>query len=155
MSVLSLSYWESDVYWRQNNKHFAQLAPQNGRKQLIWRNYVTVTLCIETRPFWATVTSNSSPYGTGPLSCLSVCNVGVFWPNGWVVQDTTWYGGTLGPGGIVLDWDSAPPHGKRHSTERDTADNSLPRFSTHFALARPSVLATAEILFDLAKPFIY
>jgi len=46
MSVLSLSYWESDVYWRQNNKHFAELAPQNGGKQSIWRNYVTVTLCI-------------------------------------------------------------------------------------------------------------
>jgi len=46
MSVLSLSYWESDVYWRQNNKHFAELAPPNGGKQLIWRNYVTVTLCI-------------------------------------------------------------------------------------------------------------
>jgi len=28
MSVLSLSYWESDVFWRQNNKHFAELAPQ-------------------------------------------------------------------------------------------------------------------------------
>jgi len=42
MSVL----WESDVYWRQNNKHFAELAPQNSRKQVIWRNYVTVTLCI-------------------------------------------------------------------------------------------------------------
>jgi len=26
MSVLSLSYWESDVYWRHNNKHFAELA---------------------------------------------------------------------------------------------------------------------------------
>ena len=46
MSVLSLCYWESDAYWRQNNKHFAELAPQNGGKQLIWRNYVTVTLCI-------------------------------------------------------------------------------------------------------------
>ena len=30
MSALSLSYWESNVYWRQNNKHFAELAPQNG-----------------------------------------------------------------------------------------------------------------------------
>ena len=48
MSVLSLSYWESDVYWRQNNKHFAELAPQNGGKQLIWRNYITATLCIST-----------------------------------------------------------------------------------------------------------
>jgi len=46
MSVVSLSYWESDVYWRQHNKHFAELAPQNGGKQLMWRNYVTVTLCI-------------------------------------------------------------------------------------------------------------
>jgi len=32
MSVLSLSYWESDVYWRQNNKHFAELAPTKWRK---------------------------------------------------------------------------------------------------------------------------
>jgi len=46
MSVLSLSCRESDVYWRRNNKHFAELAPQNGGKQLIWRNYVTATLCI-------------------------------------------------------------------------------------------------------------
>jgi len=44
ISVLSLSYWESDVYWCQNNKHFAEFAPQNGGKRLIWRNYVTVTL---------------------------------------------------------------------------------------------------------------
>jgi len=46
MSALSLSYWESDVYRRHNNKHFAELAPQIGRNQLIWRNCVTVTLCI-------------------------------------------------------------------------------------------------------------
>jgi len=26
------------------------------------------------------------------LSCLSVCNVAVLWPNGWIDQDTTWYG---------------------------------------------------------------
>jgi len=30
-------------------KHFAELAPQNGGKGLIWRNYVTVTLC---HPWW-------------------------------------------------------------------------------------------------------
>ena len=30
----------------------------------------------------------------GPLSCLScmsVCNVGVLWPNGWMYQDATCY----------------------------------------------------------------
>jgi len=32
MSVLSLSYWESDVYWRQNNKHFAELAHKMAKK---------------------------------------------------------------------------------------------------------------------------
>jgi len=47
MSVVSLSYWESDGYWHQNNKHFAELALQHGGKQLIWRNYVTVTLCTQ------------------------------------------------------------------------------------------------------------
>jgi len=25
--------------------------------------------------------------------CLSVCNIGVLWPNGWMDQDATWYGG--------------------------------------------------------------
>jgi len=29
-----VSYLESDIYRRQNNKHFAELAPQNGGKQL-------------------------------------------------------------------------------------------------------------------------
>ena len=56
MSVLSLSHWESDVYWRQNSKHLSELAPQNGGKQLIWRNYVTVTLCIGLGKFLALTT---------------------------------------------------------------------------------------------------
>jgi len=34
--------------------------------------------------FWATVTSNGSPYASGSLSCLSVT-----WPNGWMDQDAT------------------------------------------------------------------
>jgi len=44
------------------------------------------------QPFWATITSNSSPYAAGPLSCLpclSVCNIGVLWRNGWMVQGAT------------------------------------------------------------------
>jgi len=42
-------------------------------------------------------------------SVLSVCDVGVLWPNGWMDQDATWYGGGPDPGHIVLDWDLAPP----------------------------------------------
>jgi len=47
----------------------------------------------------------------------------LLWPNGWMDQDTTWYGGTgLGLGDIVLDGDPAPPH-----TERA----QHPHFSVH------------------------
>ena len=62
--------------------------------------------------FWVTVTSNSSLYATGPDRCpvLSVCNVGLSWPNGWMDQDATWYTDVgLGPGDIVLHGDPASP----------------------------------------------
>jgi len=39
--------------------------------------------------FWVTITSNNPPYATGPLSVLSVCNIGVLWPNGGMDQDAT------------------------------------------------------------------
>ena len=42
------------------------------------------------------------------LSCLSVCNVGVLWPNGLTDQDETWQAGRPRPGHIVLDGDPAP-----------------------------------------------
>ena len=32
---------------------------------------------------------NGSLYAIGPLSCLSVCDVGALWPNGWMDQDET------------------------------------------------------------------
>jgi len=60
--------------------------------------------------FWATVTNNGSPYATGALSCLSVCNVGVLWPyrlDGLTMPLGTEVG--LGSGDIVLDGDPAPP----------------------------------------------
>jgi len=42
---------------------------------------------------------NGSPYAIRSLSCpvcpvLSVCDVGVLWPNGWMDQDETWHAGT-------------------------------------------------------------
>jgi len=47
-------------------------------------------------------------YRTVVLSCLSVCDVGVLWPNGWTDQDETWHAVGLGPGHIVLDGNPAP-----------------------------------------------
>jgi len=32
----------------------------------------------------------------------------LLWPNGWMHQDATWYGGRLSPGDFVLDGDRAP-----------------------------------------------
>jgi len=37
--------------------------------------------------------------------CLSVCNVGVLWPNGWMGQDAFGTEVGLGPGDILLDED--------------------------------------------------
>jgi len=58
--------------------------------------------------FWATVCKNGSPYAIRPLSVLSVCDVGVLWPNGWMDQDETWHARRPRPGHIVSDWDPAP-----------------------------------------------
>jgi len=62
---------------------------------------------------WATVKSVLC-YTTVVLPFLSVCNVGVLWPNGWMDQHAACYGGRLSPGDIALDEDPAP------STKRDT-----------------------------------
>jgi len=42
------------------------------------------------------------------LSVMSVCNVGALWPNGWMDQDATWYGGRSQPRQhvVVLDGES-------------------------------------------------
>jgi len=42
------------------------------------------------------------------LSCLSVCDAGVLWRNGWMDQDAIEYGAGVGQGDIVLDGDPAP-----------------------------------------------
>ena len=42
--------------------------------------------------FWATVYKTVHPtLSDRCLSVLSVCNVGVLWPNGWMGQDETWH----------------------------------------------------------------
>jgi len=49
-------------------------------------------------------------YQTVVCPVLSVCDVGVLWPNNWVYdQDDTWHAGRQRHGHIVLDGDSAPP----------------------------------------------
>jgi len=62
--------------------------------------------------FWATVTSNGSPYAVGSLFCLSVTLVCCGQTVGWMKMPLGTEVG-LGPGDIVLEGDPAPPsHGK-------------------------------------------
>jgi len=65
---------------------------------------------------WATVCETFRPMLSArcPVcAVLSVCNVGVLWPNGWMDPDETWHAVGLGPGHIVLDGKPAlpPPKG--------------------------------------------
>ena len=78
-------------------------------------------------------------YGTVVLSVLTVCNVGVLWPNGWMDQDSTWYGDRPRPRRQCVRWEPSSP------TERGTA---VPTFRLLSIVAKRSpISATAELLF--------
>ena len=51
--------------------------------------------------------------------CLSVCDVGVLWPNGWMDQDETWHGGRPRPRPHCVRSGPSSPH-------RGTAPNFRP-----------------------------
>ena len=76
----------------------------------------------------------------GPLSVLSVCNVGVLWPNGWTDQDATWswYGGRPDPGHIVLNGDPDP---------QKWVQPPPPLFGPCLMPKRSPISATAELLY--------
>jgi len=78
--------------------------------------------------FWATICKTVRPMlSDGCLSilfcpvCLSVCNVGVLWPNGWMDQDETWHAGRPRPWPHCVRWGPSCPPPKGHS----------PHFSAH------------------------
>jgi len=49
------------------------------------------------------------------LSVLSLCDVGVLWPNGWTDQDETWQAGRPRPRPHCVRWGPTPPLLKGHS----------------------------------------
>ena len=57
---------------------------------------------------------NGLPYAIGPLCVLSVCNVGVLWPNGWMDQDETRHGGRPRPWPHCVRWGPSSPPKKGH-----------------------------------------
>jgi len=57
--------------------------------------------------------------GTSPSPRFGPC---LLWPNGWLDQDATWYGGRHWPGPHCVKWGPSPPPKKKgHS----------PQFSAH------------------------
>ena len=49
--------------------------------------------------------------------CLSVCNISVLWPKGWIDQDQTWHGGRPRPQPHCVRWGPHSPSQKSgHST---------------------------------------
>ena len=66
--------------------------------------------------FGATVCKTVRPMlSHGCLSVLSVCDVGVLWPNGWMGQDETWNGGRPGSRPYCVRWGPSSPTQKGHS----------------------------------------
>jgi len=81
-----------------NRVHFKLPIYSNGRTcQLI----ITIANAVNNTRwlvFGATVCKTVRPMLSDPcLFCLSVCNVGVLWPNGWMDQDETWHAGRPRP----------------------------------------------------------
>jgi len=66
-------------------------------------NFVYISTIYHLLQFFGHRLYNGSPCAILPLSCLcvcpilSVCNIGVLWPNGWMDQDASWYGGKPRP----------------------------------------------------------
>jgi len=73
--------------------------------------------------FWATVCKTVRPMLSDRcFSCLSVCDVGVLWPNGWLDQDETWHAGRPRPWPHCVRWRPSCPSSKRGPS---------PQFSAH------------------------
>ena len=87
------------------------MATRNSQNALEAKN---ITLSVF---FWATVCKTVRLMLSDHCPLLSVCNVGVLWPNGWTDQDETWHAGGLGSGHIVLDGDPGPPPPEGHSPQ--------------------------------------
>ena len=84
---------------------------------------------------WATVCKTVRPMLSVLLVCLSVCNVGVLWPNGWMDQDMPL--GTevgLSPGHIVLDGNPAPHNNSPHFSAHVYCGQTVAHLSNYWAL---------------------
>ena len=100
-------------YDSQDHASIAASRGKNGRFGIVrvTQGHQQCHCLTEHYSFWATACKTVRPMLSDRcLSCLSICDVGVLSPNGWMDQDETWHAGH-----IVLDGDPAPPPPKGHS----------------------------------------
>jgi len=88
-----------------------------------------VTTCPNFTVFWANVLQTAA-LCSRTVVCpvcpiLSVCDVGVLWPNGWMNQDATWYGGRPRP----------RPHGDPAPSPPRERGREAPSFRPMFIVA--------------------
>jgi len=76
-------------------------------------------------------------YGT--VFCPVSLYVGVLWPNGWMDQGATWYGGRPRPRRHCVRWRPSYPHGKGHSSSPTFRPISI-------VTKRSPISATVELL---------
>jgi len=62
--------------------------------------------------FWATICKTVCPV---LLDRRPVCDIGVWWPNGWMDQDETWHAGKPRPWPHCVRWGPSSPPPKGHS----------------------------------------
>jgi len=71
--------------------------------------------------FWATICKTVHHMLSDRSVCLSGCDVGVLWPNGWMDQDEIWHGGRPRPRRHCIRKGRSPPPQKKGG----------PQFSAH------------------------
>jgi len=89
-------------------QRYLAAAVLNKSLLLLFRQCFWATVCKTVRPAML-----SSVVCLSVLFCLSVCDVGVLWPNGWMDQDVTWYGGRPRPRPQCVRWGASYPLPKR------------------------------------------
>jgi len=107
-------------FWKSGWQfELASLTPNSAKTRPLYPLYdLRPCFLLLLHNFWATITSNGSPYVIGPLTVLSVLylSVTVYCRQtvGWIKMPLGTEVGR-GPGDIVLNGDQLP-HGKRHSS---------------------------------------
>jgi len=80
--------------------------------------------------YWATVCKTVRPMLSDRFVCLvclvlSACDIGVLWPDGWMDQGKTWYGGRRRRRPHCVRWGpSSPP-------QKGAQPGHSPQFSSH------------------------